>query len=98
MTLLHPNFAEEKKLWRKDFVVVGVDEVGRGSWAGPVVASAVAFGVGASRSPALSEIIKLGINDSKALSSPKRGQLAEIIKECSIWSVAEVGVGVINSV
>ena len=37
-----PDFSEERKLWRKGFkVVIGVDEVGRGAWAGPVVAAAV---------------------------------------------------------
>lgn len=130
-----PNFSEEKRLWRKGFkAVIGVDEVGRGSWAGPVVAAAVVFsfargpvgfhphptsslpaswrvsagarwGSPAPATPRLStskctmrEFLNLGINDSKALGSQKRGKLAEIIRECSAWSVAEVGVGVINKV
>lgn len=147
-----PNFQEEKRLWRKGFkLVIGVDEVGRGSWVGPVVVAAVTFCGGrfsrlphvakdARRPPkqileiyssSLSErrppkttsdleeisgsafnsfasgqppraftkfVETLGINDSKALSSQKREQLAEIIKDCSLWSVAEVGVGIINKV
>src|SRR3989304_3584540 len=44
------------------------------------------------------KIEQLGINDSKALRSRKREQLADKIKECSLWSVAEVGVGGINKV
>ena len=41
-TKKHPNFDEERKLWRKGIkVVVGVDEAGRGPIAGPVVAGAV---------------------------------------------------------
>lgn len=37
-----PNFCEEKKLWKKGYeYVVGLDEVGRGPLAGPVVACAV---------------------------------------------------------
>ena len=37
-----PNLNEEKKLWKKGFKrVVGLDEVGRGCVAGPVVAAAV---------------------------------------------------------
>jgi len=37
-----PNFKFEKELWRKDYrLVAGIDEVGRGAWAGPLVAAAV---------------------------------------------------------
>ena len=39
-----PNFSFEKKFWKKGFkIVAGVDEVGRGCFAGPVVAAAVVF-------------------------------------------------------
>lgn len=38
------HFKEEQKLWaRGNHFIAGVDEVGRGAWAGPVVASAVVF-------------------------------------------------------
>jgi len=38
----YPNFNEEKKLWKKGYrIIVGLDEAGRGSLAGPVVAAAV---------------------------------------------------------
>ena len=41
-----PDFSEEQKLWAKGYnLVIGVDEVGRGCFAGPVVAGAVAFPV-----------------------------------------------------
>lgn len=113
-----PDFSEERKLWRKGFkVVIGVDEVGRGAWAGPVVASAVCFGqrvlpgfIPIRRPPPQSgvraldggpprDILTVGINDSKALRSRKRRQLADIIKECSLgWTIGEVGVGKINKV
>jgi ribonuclease HII len=37
-----PNLDFEQSLWRQGYrFVAGVDEVGRGSWAGPVVAAAV---------------------------------------------------------
>lgn len=130
-----PSLAEEKKLWQKGFdLVIGVDEVGRGSWAGPVVASAVAWSrpqkngaevarqrffrlqfsarkntsLGPNFSSLAREALKnraapptdirsLGINDSKALRSQKRRQLAEIIKECSLgWGIGEIGVRVIK--
>lgn len=39
-----PNFLEEKRLWKKGYrIVIGVDEVGRGAFAGPVTAAAVSF-------------------------------------------------------
>jgi len=39
-----PNFSFEKRLWRRGFkFVVGIDEVGQGAWAGPIVTSAVVF-------------------------------------------------------
>lgn len=48
-----PDLASEKALWKKGFsCVAGVDEVGRGAWAGPVVAAAVAFSDADVRGPA----------------------------------------------
>ena len=39
-----PNFSFEKKYWKKGYkIVIGVDEVGRGSFAGPVVAGATSI-------------------------------------------------------
>lgn len=46
-------------------ITVGIDEVGRGSWAGPVVAGAVVLGTPI-----------LGLNDSKKLSKAQREILA----------------------
>jgi ribonuclease HII len=60
--------------------IVGVDEVGRGPLAGPVVSAAVCLD--------LNEVID-GINDSKKLSAAERERLYDIIIEKSIcWSVA----------
>ncbi|HEV2412692.1 MAG TPA: ribonuclease HII [Candidatus Saccharimonadales bacterium] len=52
-------------------MVVGVDEVGRGSWAGPVCVAAVILG----------EKKIDGLRDSKQLSSRERTELANLIKE-----------------
>lgn len=42
MGIIKPNILLEKSLWEKGFVnVVGVDEAGKGPWAGPVTAGAV---------------------------------------------------------
>lgn len=58
---------EEKKLWEKGFLyVAGVDEVGRGPLAGPVMAAACIL-------PARFNLP--GLNDSKQLSESKREKL-----------------------
>ncbi len=56
------------------FAVAGVDEVGRGPLAGPVVCAAVIM-------PLDENLRILGINDSKKLSAKKREALAEQIKK-----------------
>jgi len=60
--------------------VCGVDEAGRGPWAGPVVASAVIL------DPAN---IPDGLNDSKKLTAKRRDALFDAIIE-----VAQVGIGI----
>ena len=55
--------------------VAGVDEVGRGPLAGPVVTAAVIL-------PA--DFDALGVDDSKKLSEKKREELFDIIKEKAI--------------
>jgi ribonuclease HII len=54
--------------------IAGVDEVGRGPLAGPVVCAAVIM-------PLNEEDLIVGVDDSKKLSAKKREQLAELIKE-----------------
>ena len=57
-------------------LVAGVDEVGRGPLAGPIVGAAVVF----KHDISLDDLI-LGINDSKKLSAKKREEQVPIIKE-----------------
>ena len=59
--------------------VAGVDEVGRGPLAGPIVACAVILDLNVK-----DEDMILGLNDSKKLSEHKRNELAEIIKDKAI--------------
>ena len=62
--------------------IAGVDEVGRGSWAGPVVAAAVIL-PNNYRNPE--------IKDSKVLSFKKRNELAKLIKQvCVAYSISYV--------
>ena len=62
--------------------IAGVDEVGRGPLAGPVVCASVIM--------PLDDIIE-GVDDSKKLSEKKREKLFEIIKEKAIaYSISEI--------
>ena len=60
--------------------IAGVDEAGRGPWAGPVVAAAVILPSGG---------IPNGLNDSKKLSKKKRAELFTLINE-----TCHVGIGI----
>ena len=74
----------ERRLWSSGRShIAGVDEVGRGPLAGPVVAAAVILP---------QDFDVLGIDDSKKLSPKKREELFEVIKEKALaWSVGWVG-------
>jgi ribonuclease HII len=78
-----PSFRNERALVGEDCVChAGVDEAGRGPWAGPVVAAAVIFEAG--RAPK-------GLRDSKLLTADERARLYDAIRK-----VAIVGIGVIE--
>lgn len=66
----------ERSLWQKGYrCVVGVDEVGRGPLAGPVVAAAVYIPP---------EVELIGVDDSKSLTPKRRAAaFAQIIRECN---------------
>lgn len=79
-----PNWKLEKALQQEGFLVIGgADEVGRGAWAGPLVASVVIFASGSK--------IK-GLNDSKLLKPADRRLLFdEIVSEALDVGVGQVG-------
>lgn len=80
----NPDLNIEKRLWKKGLLLVaGVDEAGRGAWAGPVAAGAVIL-------PADARIIaKLpGVRDSKQMTGRQRTYWAEKIKALAVcWAV-----------
>ncbi len=95
-----PNFRFEKKLWRKGYkFVAGVDEVGRGCFAGPVVAAAVTFAPNSNfQLPITNEFSKeIIINDSKKMTARQRERAEKWIKENALaWGIGEMGAGKIN--
>jgi ribonuclease HII len=65
-------------------MVAGLDEVGRGAWAGPVSVGVVVFPFDR-RPPA-------GIRDSKVLSEARREELYPLVdKWCTEWAVGHAG-------
>lgn len=81
----------ERMLLEKGYrFIAGVDEVGRGPLAGPVVCSAVIM--------PLDDLIE-GVDDSKKLSAKKREELAEKIKEKALcYTLIEVGEKTIDEI
>ena len=92
----YPNFFFEKKLWEKGFKrVAGVDEVGRGSFSGSVVAGCVVFDENLSVNRF--KDIGIKIDDSKKLTSRQREKSSEWIKKNALaWGIGESCVFEIN--
>jgi ribonuclease HII len=80
---MFPTFIRESEHMARGLTVCGVDEAGRGPWAGPVVAAAVILSPGN---------IPVGLNDSKKLTEARREALFT-----PILSAARVGVGIVDA-
>ena len=96
--LVRPGWAVERSLWRAGFpAVAGVDEVGRGPLAGPVVAAAVVI----PRTPAgevpRARWVRL-LRDSKELTEGQREALSEQIRRDCLWAVAAVSPQVVDQI
>jgi len=75
-----PSLAVERELWAEGHqVVVGVDEVGRGAWAGPLT-------VGVAVLPPDRRVYK--VRDSKMLTEYEREHAEDLIAEHG-WDVRE---------
>lgn len=75
-----PGLRLERELWEEGFeTVVGVDEVGRGSWAGPLT-------VGVAVIPRGRRVYK--VRDSKLFNEPEReAMFARVAEWCDDWAV-----------
>ena len=88
----HPKSlgASDRAYLERARAVIGVDEVGRGSLAGPVVVCAARF----DRIPRSSQV-----RDSKQMTAKQRRERAEwIVTICSAWVIVEVWQDVIDRV
>ncbi|NJN94592.1 MAG: ribonuclease HII [Anaerolineales bacterium] len=81
-----PHLHKELALREQGFrFIAGLDEAGRGAWAGPVAAAAVILPLDR---PDLAELLA-GLDDSKRLTSTQRDQFFELIRQTAL----AVGVG-----
>ena len=79
-----PDWSAERLLWKQGYLrVAGVDEVGRGPLAGPVIAAAVVF------PPSFRTRLLPGLRDSKQLTAKARERLAPQVRRFA----AGVGIG-----
>lgn len=88
-----PDLSNERDLGRGR-VVCGIDEVGRGPLAGPVVAAAVVL-----PPDGLPPALAAAINDSKAVSRRLREEVEPAIREHALaWAIAEASVAEIDDI
>jgi ribonuclease HII len=84
-----PDLLEESFFISQNMIVTGVDEVGRGPLAGPVVAAAVILNY---------NNIPEHINDSKKLSAKRREEIAKQIKNTSLYGIGMASVEEIDEI
>jgi len=91
-----PSFWYEKKIWKKGYkTVAGTDEVGRGCFAGPVIAAAVVFSSTLNTKYEIPDTVV--IDDSKRMRPKEREKSADWIKKNALgWGIGEVPVSDIN--
>jgi len=85
-----PDFSLEREAGG---LVAGIDEAGRGPWAGPVVAAAVVLDP-----ETLPQSLSLALDDSKKLSTRRREALFDALRHCARTGVGHAEVGEIDSV
>jgi len=81
-----PSLEFEHQLWEEGFrIVAGLDEAGRGAWAGPVFAAAVVL-------PSDDRVLRLldGVRDSKRMTPRQRESYVDCIQSTSVsWAVSQ---------
>jgi ribonuclease HII len=93
-----PGWRVERELWREGARrVAGVDEVGRGPLAGPVVAAAVILPLRPSGEVSRASWIR-DLRDSKQLSALQREALYPLIARHAEWGIGVVSAQVIDQI
>jgi len=99
----YPNLRLERRAWHNGYVAVaGVDEVGRGAWAGPLVAVALLL----PRDPLIRSRLTRALNraglsprDSKLMNHGQRSRVVDVINRVGLsYAVAQVEVPMIDSI
>ena len=87
-TPARPGLAHERSLWGAGHrVVAGIDEVGRGAWAGPLSVGVAVLCESPLRIPK-------GLRDSKQLTEDAREKMFDRVAAwCAAWAVGHVGPG-----
>ena len=87
-----PTFLEEEKLWQTGVdYIIGLDEVGRGAFAGPIVGAGVIF------QPNFKHSFLDKVNDSKLVRPKLREELSELIKQHALfYAIESIDISYIN--
>jgi ribonuclease HII len=83
-------FDQKLRAEHKGSLIIGVDEVGRGCLAGPVVAAAVCLPSMKANNPIATGLFEL--NDSKQLKAAQREKLNLTIREHAVWAIEAASV------
>ena len=80
---LYPDLSLETPLWQAGLTAGGVDEAGRGAWAGPVYAGVVVLPM----QPDILQVLR-GVRDSKMMTPHQRSLWVVKIKQAALdWAV-----------
>ncbi len=93
-TSLFPTLEREFELRDRGYVyIAGIDEAGRGAWAGPVVAGAVILPL--EREDLAAKLAQ--VRDSKLLTPRRRDELYDVVRETALsWRVGVVSAALID--
>jgi len=83
-----PDLLHEEALWKQGVhLICGIDEAGRGAWAGPVAAGAVILPQQCKQGSSLVDRLS-GVRDSKQMTPAQREKWAAVIRsESAAWGV-----------
>lgn len=90
-----PGLHLEQALWQRGFQFIGgIDEAGRGAWAGPIMAGAVIL-----PRDAHIQLSLAGVRDSKQMTPIQREHWASQIKSFALaWAIGEVSAAEIDEI